>query len=327
MGKEYKYNKQCRYCGKELTSETTSKNFINDRNYICFDCALKRMRSGGNKFRNLEQVYDPNRNKIHGEIQRKAQLHTNQTDIGEEEVLKSFIPKERKYPSPKGRSIVVRHMEVVCRDCDTVLTTTNAYPEQVRNGMYFCKKCLCINREELNNDPLYKEKKELKSILHKLYARRRLKQFTWKYVEQRFVKPVELAVPQIDKEEYDKTVKLFGEAYATKRFKPKYSFSLQMSFGDLSSREGCKKLLALFEYELYKSRHAGKRKKETHEAQTYLRLFDSSYNTKRNENEDIKDPDEYIIYDKVGEQAYYNAKFVSSEDFDKKWDPYITEKK
>lgn len=325
MGKEYKYNKQCRYCGKELTSETTSKNFINDRNYICFDCASRRMSSGGYRIRNLEQVYDPNRNKIHNEIHRKAQLHTNQTEVREEEVLKSFIPKERKYPNPKGRSIIVRHMEVVCRDCDTVLTTTNAYPEQVRNGMYFCKKCLCINREELNNDPLYKEKKEIKSILHKLYARRRLKQFTWKYVEQRFVKPVELTVPQIDKEEYDKTLKLFGEAYVTKRFKPKYSFSLQMSFGDISSREGCKKLLSLFEYELYKSRHAGKRKRERHEAIQYIKAFDPAFRTMTYDQIELKkhnsssDEDCYV-HDPLYEEAYEKTTYKP-----KIWDPYESE--
>jgi len=325
MGKEYKYEKQCRFCGKELTSETTSRNFINDQNYICYGCALGRMNSGGYRIRNLGQVYDPNRNKIHGEIHRKAQLHTNQIETYKEIEINLPKLKEKIYPIPKGRSIIIRHREMICRDCETVLTTTNAYPEEVRTGHYICKKCVVKIRDERDNDPLYKNKRELKMILHKLYARRRLKQFTWEYVKLRFAITQESTVSQTDKEEYDKTVKLFGEDYATKRFKPKTNNALQMSFGDLSSREGCNKLLVLFKYELYKSRHAGKRKKEKHEAQSYLRLFDPSYNMKRDENTNINDFDDLITYDKIGEQAYYNEKFISREKFNKKWDPYTTE--
>jgi hypothetical protein len=324
MGKEYKYNNQCRFCEKELTSETTSRNFINDQNYICYDCALKRMSSGGYRVRNLEQIYDPNRNKSHEEIHKKAQLHTNQMDIYEKEITK---PKEKKYPDPKGYSIVIQHKEVECQICHTILTTTNAYPERVKNrGSRICKYCEYKQKIARDTDPLYKEKRELETIIHKLYARRRLKQFTWEYVEQRFTIIREHTVPQVDKEEYDKTTKLFGEEYATKRFKPKATNTLQMSFGDLSSRDGCEKLLVLFRYELYKSRHAGKRKKEKHEAQSYLRLFDPSYNMKRDENTNINDFDDLITYDKVGEQAYYNEKFISRENFNKKWDPYTVEK-
>jgi len=267
MGKEYKYEKECRYCGKELTSETTSRNFINDRNYICYDCIEGRMSSGGYRIRNLEQVYDPNRNKIHGEIIRKTQMHTNQVGVREESSIELVAPKEKIYPNPKGRSIIVRHREVECIKCHTILTTTNAYPERVKNkGMYVCKHCKYEDDKERDTDPLYKDKMIIKSILHKLYARRRLKQFTWEYVEKRFFGIKELLIPQANKEEYDKTVKLFGEEYAAKRFRPKTTNALQESLGTLSTREGCKRLLVLFEYELYKSQHAGKRKKQVYEA-------------------------------------------------------------
>jgi len=319
MGKEYKYNKQCKFCGKELTSETTSKNFINDQNYMCFNCASGRMSSGGYRIHNLERTYDPNKNKTHNEIHRKAQLHTNQIEIHEEKISKSVGLKEKIYPTPKGRSIIIRHMEIECPKCHTILTTTNAYPERVRSGRYICNQCMREDREEANTDPLYNDKKEIKSILHKLYARRRLKQFTWEYVKTRFVKMQESTVPQIDKEEYDKTINLFGEEYASKRFKPKTNNALQMSFGDLSSREGCKRLLSLFEYELYKSRHAGKRKKEKFETRQYLKMFDPEYNRQKDNNIG-GNPDDYGIHDKYFEEAYTKTTYKP-----KLWDPYTQE--
>jgi len=315
MGTEHKYEKECRYCGKQLTSETTSRNFINDQNYICFGCVSKQMTPGGYKISKLERIYDPNKNKIHNEIYKKAQQHTDQVEYREELLVMPTV-REKLYPSPKGRSIVVRHMEIECRDCHTILTTTNAYPEEVRTGHYICKKCISIIREDRENNPLYQERKALKSILLKLYARRRLKQFTWEYVEKRFFGIKELLVPQANKEEYDKTVKLFGEEYAAKRFRPKTTNALQESFGNLSTREGCVRLLVLFEYELYKSQHAGKRKKQVYEAKQYLKMFDPDYNHMKTDKNTGTDPDYYNTYDKYTEQAYAGATYKL-----KVWDP------
>ncbi len=320
MGKEYIYNKQCRYCGKELTSETTSRNFINDQNFICFECIEKERRAPERyRFSKLEKLYDPGKNKAHEAIYKKAQVHTDQVEVREELLLVSPKPKERIYPNPKGRPIIIRHHEIMCRDCDMVLTTTNAYPEEVRSGHYTCKKCKAIIRDECNNDPLHKEKKEIKTILHKIYARRRLKQFTWEYVNIRFSKIKETKTLQVDKEEYDKTVKLFGEEYAAKRYRPRTGNALQTSFGDLSSRDGCKKLLALFEYELYKSRHSGKRKKEKYEARLYLKRFDSDFNKTIDYNTGTNS-DNYEVRDTYYDQAYSGLEYKP-----KVWDPYIPE--
>ena len=157
---------------------------------------------------------------------------------------------------------------------------------------------------------------EIRSLLHKLYARRRLKQFTWEYVKARFAEPAMPKTQQVEKEEYDKVVKLFGEEYAAKRFRPRYSFSLQASFGDLASREGCKKLLALFEYELYKSRFSGKRKKEKFEARQYLKMFDPTPGY--DELMSAKDPT--YVHDRYYEEAYCGKSYKP-----KTWDPYSPE--
>lgn len=320
MGKEYNYDKECRYCGKQLTSKTTSRNFINDQNYICFDCAGERLASGGYRIRNLEQVYDPNKNKVHNEIYKKAQLHTDQVEIQEELGINPPKPKEKKYPTPKGRSITIRHMEVVCRDCDTVLTTTNAYPERVKTSIFICKHCEHKIEIERDNDPLYKDKRAIKSILLKLYARRRLKQFTWEYVKIRFAEPTVSKITQVDKDEYDKVIRLFGEEYATKRFKPKTILAIQISFGDLSSRERCVKLLTLFEYELYKSQHSGKRRKKQFEAKQYLKMFDPDYNHRRSDKNSGTNADDYETHDKFAEEAYTKTTYRPQ-----KWDPYVPE--
>ncbi len=326
MGKEYSYDKQCKHCGKELTTETTSRNFINDQNFICYDCVSARMSSGGYRIRNLEQVYDPNRNKVHNEIHKKAQQHTNQVEIKEEEFLLLPKIKELKYPTPRGKPIIVKHHKVVCRKCDTVLTTTNAHPERVRNkSMYICAKCEYTQEKIRDTDPLYKEKREIEKILNKLYGPpnkpgRKLKQFTWEYVEIRFAKVQEPPIPKIDQEQYDKTVKLFGEEYATKRYRPRTANALQTSFGHLSSGDGCRKLLVLFEYELYKLRNANGKKRKRAEAKQYLKLFDADYNNRRSDKNTGFGTEDYNTYDKFSEEAYMNSNYKP-----KIWDPYSPE--
>jgi len=306
MPRNRKFGKTCKYCGEELTTLNTSINNINDKNYICFGCLDNgRTRQGGSRIERLQRDYDPNAFKLHEKIDRKSNKHFDRMELLEEAVLKPVIPREKLYPTPKGRSIIIRHMEVECSQCHYILTTTNAYPERVRFGGYICKRCMGEQREELNTDPLYQEKKELKSILLKIYNRRRLKQFTWEYIETRFAKVQERTVSQVDKEEYDKTVKLFGEEYAAKRFRPKTTNALQESLGDLSSREGCRKLLTLFEYELYKSRHSGKRKKEKWEASQMLEKFDAPFRNKTDINKGITSADSMEVFDAGYQSAYY----------------------
>jgi len=247
----------------------------------------------------LNKLYDPEYRKVHDKIFKQSQKFDDRIN----KINNPIKEKDRRYPIPKGQPILVRHLEMECRICHTVLTTTNAYKYKVLNNRdYTCKNCAKVHVEEKSDDPLYKEKKEIKSILYQLYRRRSIKQFTWEYVEKRFSKPVEIKTVNIDKEVYDTIVRLFGLEYANKRFKPK-SISLQLSFGDLTTKDGCRKLISLFQWELQKSRNIGRRKKRKYEAIRILEKEFGFYLSKNDINKNRTNND-YITYDKYYSDAY-----------------------
>jgi len=313
MPRNRKFGKTCERCGIELTTLNISKNSINDKIYVCFDCMpLKKDQVGhGSKMEKLLRIYDPNAFKVHANIDVKANKHLDRMELIEEAVLKPVVPKEKLYPSPKGHPIIIRSMEIACKECGYILTTTNADPYRVKSrGRYICSKCEYKQEVIRDTDPLYKDKRKIRKILTKIYgpsnhSGRKLKQFTWEYVEKRFAKVQEPPISQIDQEVYDKTVKLFGEAYAVKRYKPKTTNALQKSFGDLSSRDGCKRLLALFEYELYKLRNRNGRKQTRWEVNQYLEKFDAPFRNKHDVNKGITSADSMIVFDIGYQFSYY----------------------
>jgi len=78
----------------------------------------------------------------------------------------------QKYPKPKGRPIIIKRQEVECVTCHTILTTTNAYPERVKNrGSRVCKYCTHKQDVLRDTDPeFYNLKKAVRSLLKKIAA-------------------------------------------------------------------------------------------------------------------------------------------------------------
>jgi hypothetical protein len=291
-----RFNKKCAHCGDELDTENTTKLFIKDKKYICFDCVSEK----ATNIDALERIYDPWQDRDRKKSQKQFATHEGLLD----RLIQSKVePEKKQYPDKRGKIFKLNGKELQCPECKIVLTTANAKKSSIDTGRYICKSCMKIQREQKETDPLYDIKMEIKSLLLALHSRRRVIQFTWEYIEKRFAAPAQVIPIIYEQSDYESVAKLFGTAYAEKVFAPQ-PIILQQSFGDLSTEEGCRKLLTLFQWELQKSRRRGLRNQEAYIAAAWAKTHDRTFDQRSDPNIGTN-PDDYSVTDSAYETYYY----------------------